>query len=243
MKRKRTITLYLCFFMSLLMMSNASAGVDPRPGTQKVVNTTTDPNGKLNARYDPGHSVYCSATLITPNTWLTARHCAGVQPQTGYIGQVYPGQSGWSTPFGMMINRDFLPDSADDIAIIKGRDKDKTTAYKFYMRGLRTSTYEYNYEKLKSMIGQAIYSYGYPGDKGGFKQYLSTGVITRVNQHTKELSATMPAFLGQSGSGVYLQNGHLLGVRYGNESNIGYRSAKIHPIDHRLKTWIDQNTV
>ncbi|MDE9830770.1 hypothetical protein [Staphylococcus delphini] len=64
-----------------------------------------------------------------------------------------------------------------------------------------------------------------------------------MNQHTKELSATMPAFLGQSGSGVYLQNGHLLGVRYGNESNIGYRSAKIHPIDHRLKTWINQNTV
>ncbi|UXS29625.1 hypothetical protein MUA33_02040 [Staphylococcus delphini] len=68
MKRKRTITLYLCFSLSLLMMSNVSAGVDPRPGTQKVVNTTTDPNGKLNARYDPGHSVYCSATLITPNT-------------------------------------------------------------------------------------------------------------------------------------------------------------------------------
>ncbi|PCF43881.1 trypsin-like peptidase domain-containing protein [Staphylococcus delphini] len=242
MKRKRKIIVYLCFFMSLLMMGNASAGVDPRPGTQQVVNTTTDPNGKLNARYDPDNSVYCSATLITPNTWLTARHCAGVQPQTGYIGQVYPGQSGWSTPFGMMIIRDFLPDSADDIAIIKGKDKDKTTAYKYYMRGLRTSTYEYDYEKLKSMIGQAIYSYGYPGDKGGFKQYLSTGVITRVNQHTNEISTTMPAFPGQSGSGVYLQNGHLLGVLYGNESNIGYRSAKIHPIDHRLKTWIDKNT-
>ncbi|HHU6749964.1 TPA: trypsin-like peptidase domain-containing protein [Staphylococcus pseudintermedius] len=242
MKRKRTIILYLCFFMSLLMVDNVSAEVDPRPGTQKVVNTTTDPNGKLNARYDPGNSVYCSATLITPNTWLTARHCVGIQPQTGYIGQVYPGQSGWSTPFGMMMIRDFLPDDADDIAIIKGGDKDKTTAYKFYMRNLKTSTYEYNYEKLNSMIGQAIYSYGYPGDKGGFKQYLSTGIITRVNRQTKEISTTMPAFPGQSGSGVYLQNGQLLGVLYGNESNIGYRSAKIHPIDHRLKTWIDQNT-
>lgn len=52
----------------------------------------------------------------------------------------------------------------------------------------------------------------------------------------------MHAFLGQSGTGVYLQNGHLLGVLYGNESNIGYRSAKIHPIDRRLKKWIDQNT-
>ncbi|WP_236653897.1 hypothetical protein [Staphylococcus delphini] len=49
-------------------MGNASAGVNPKPGTQKVINTTTDPNGKLNARYNPGHSVYCSATLITPNT-------------------------------------------------------------------------------------------------------------------------------------------------------------------------------
>ncbi|VED61861.1 serine protease [Staphylococcus delphini] len=142
----------------------------------------------------------------------------------------------------MMIIRDFLPDSADDIAIIKGRDKDKTTAYKYDMRGFGTSTYEYNYEKLKSMIGQAIYSYGYPGDKEGFKQYLSTGVIIRVNQHTKELRTTMPAFPGQSGSGVYLQNSHLVGVLYSNESNIGYRSAKIHPIDHRLKKWIDPNT-
>lgn len=177
--------------------------------------------------------------------WLTARHCAGIKPQTGYIGEVYPGQSGWSTPFGMMAISEYYPDTADDIAIIKGTDRDKTRAYKYYITGFDTAIYEYSLNDLKRLVGETIYSYGYPGDKGGFKQYKSMGIITAINPWTREVSTTMPAVEGQSGSGVYLQNGHLLGTLYGNESRPGWsiRTAKIHPIDHRLKIWIEKYKV
>lgn len=51
----------------------------------------------------------------------------------------------------------------------------------------------------------------------------------------------MPSSPGQSGSGVFLENGQFLGILYGNENRTTYKSAKIQPIDQRLKTWIDNN--
>lgn len=242
MKKKILIVLSVCFLMTMFTLSSVSAKDNPTPGTQTVVNTTTDPNGRLNARYDPSNKLYCSAVLITTSMWLTARHCAGSKEQTGYIGEVYPGQSGWSTPFGMMLISLYVPDKADDIAIIKGTERDKSWSYKHYIRGFETTIYEYNLKDLEELVGQSIYSYGYPGDKSGFKQYKSIGVITGVNARTWELSTTMPAEGGQSGSGVFLQNGHFLGILYGNENRAGWsiKTAKIHPIDHRLKNWIEK---
>ncbi|WP_238989623.1 trypsin-like serine peptidase [Staphylococcus sp. MI 10-1553] len=228
----------------MLTFNNALAHKS-EPGTQTLVDTITDPNGRLNAKYEPSYTLYCSAVLITPNTWLTAKHCAGNEKKTGYIGAVYPGQSGISTPFGMMDISTYIPDPAEDIAIIKGTDRDKTTAYKYYITGFDTAIYEYDLKDLEELVGQTIYSYGYPGDKGGFKQYKSVGIITAINPRTWELSTSMPAVGGQSGSGVYLNNGHLLGILYGNESRAGWsiKTAKIHPIDYRLKTWIEKYKV
>ncbi|WP_238989624.1 trypsin-like serine peptidase [Staphylococcus sp. MI 10-1553] len=224
----------------MLTFSNALAH-EPEPGTQTLVDTITDPNGRLNAKYEPSYTLYCSAVLITPNTWLTAKHCAGNEKKTGYIGAVYPGQSGMSTPFGMMNISTYIPDPGVDIAIIKGEDKDKSHAYKYYIKGYKTAIVAYDKETLKKLIGTKIYSYGYPGDKGGTKQYKSEGVITKVNPITKELSTSMPASPGQSGSGVFLEGGKFLGILYGNENRTTYKSAKIQPIDTRLKKWIDDN--
>ncbi|MEJ7541502.1 trypsin-like serine peptidase [Staphylococcus intermedius] len=241
MKKKVLMVLGVCVLMTMFTLSNVNAKDNPTPGTQVVVNTTTDPNGRLNGRYDPENGLYCSAVLITPNMWLTARHCAGSKAQKGYIGQVYPGQSGWSTPFGMMIIREYDPDAADDIAIIKGTDRDKTAAYKHYIKSYNTMIYAYNPTDLPKLKGEKIYSYGYPGGKGGFKQYKSTGTITDYNRVTHELSTTMPAEGGQSGSGAFLDNGHFLGIVYATENKMGYLTAKIHPINERLKKWIDDN--
>ncbi|HEC2148671.1 TPA: trypsin-like peptidase domain-containing protein [Staphylococcus delphini] len=240
MKRKISIILCLCFWLPMLMFSNAFAQ-EPEPGTQTLVDTSTDPNGRLNARYDPNYSLYCSAVLITPDMWLTAKHCAGNEEKTGYIGAVYPGQSGASTPFGMMNISIYKPDPGVDIAIIKGEDKDKSDAYKYYIKGYKTDIVAYDLEGLKKLIGMKIYSYGYPGDKGETKQYRSEGIITNVNPITKELSTSMPASPGQSGSGVFLGDGTFLGILYDNENRTTYKSAKIQPIDQRLKTWIDSN--
>ncbi|WP_086427995.1 trypsin-like serine peptidase [Staphylococcus cornubiensis] len=240
MKKKILMVLGVCFLMPMFTLSSVSAKDGPPPGTQTLVNTTTDPNGRLNARYDPSNKLYCSAVLITTSMWLTARHCAGSKEQTGYIGEVYPGQSGWSTPFGMMLISHYIPDGADDIAIIKGTERDKSWSYKYYIKGYNTIIYAYNPADLPKLVGQKIYSYGYPGGKGGFKQYKSTGTITNYNRVTHELSTTMPAEGGQSGSGVFLENGHFLGVLYATENKLGYLTAKIHPIDDRLKNWIEK---
>ncbi|PCF48095.1 trypsin-like serine peptidase [Staphylococcus delphini] len=240
MKRKISIILCLCFWLPMLMFSNALAQ-EPVPGTQTIVDTIKDPKGKLNGRYDPNYSLYCSAVLITPNTWLTAKHCAGNEKKTGYIGAVYPGQSGASTPFGMMNISTYLPDASVDIAIIKGKDEDKSGDYKYYIKGFKTDIVAYSLDELKGLKGQAVYSYGYPGDKGETKQYRSDGIITNVNPITKEISTTMPASPGQSGSGVFLGDGRFLGILYGNETTQGFKSAKVQAIDQRLKTWIDNN--
>ncbi|HGH0876513.1 TPA: trypsin-like peptidase domain-containing protein [Staphylococcus pseudintermedius] len=240
MKRKISIILCLCFLLPILTLSSANAQ-QPSPGTQTIVDTQKDPNGKLNARYDPSYTLYCSAVLITPNMWLTAKHCAGNQEKKGYIGAVYPGQSGASTPFGMMNISLYKPDPGVDIAILKGTETDKSSAYKYYIKGFKTGIVAYDLEGLKKLIGKKIYSYGYPGDKGETKQYRSEGIITNVNPITKELSTSMPSSPGQSGSGVFLENGQFLGILYGNENRTTYKSAKIQPIDQRLKTWIDNN--
>lgn len=83
MKRKISIILCLCFLLPILTLSSANAQ-QPSPGTQTIVDTQKDPNGKLNARYDPSYTLYCSAVLITPNMWLTAKHCAGNQENRLY---------------------------------------------------------------------------------------------------------------------------------------------------------------
>ncbi|WP_086427996.1 trypsin-like serine peptidase [Staphylococcus cornubiensis] len=240
MIRKISIILCLCFLLPMLTFSNALAQ-GPQPGTQTLVDTQTDPNGRLNARYDPNYSLYCSAVLINSNTWLTAKHCAGNEKKTGYIGAVYPGQSGIQTPFGMMNISTYLPDPADDIAIIKGEDKDKSDAYKYYIKGYKTEIVAYTKDQLDALIGTKVYSYGYPGDKGETKQYKSEGVITKVNPVTRELSTTMPASPGQSGSGVFLGDGQFLGILYATETTQGFRSGKVQTIDARLKKWIDSN--
>lgn len=228
------------FLLTMLTFSNALAQ-GPEPGTQTLVDTKTDPNGKLNSKYEPNSSLYCSAVLLTPNTWLTAKHCGGNQPQTGYIGTVYPGQSGLQTPFGKMNISTYLPNDADDIAIIKGTDDDKSGDYKHYITGFKTEIYAYDLDTLKGLIGTKIYSYGYPSEKGETKQYKSEGVITNVNPHTLEVSTSMPASPGQSGSGVFLENGHFLGILYATENRTTYKSAKIQVINERLKKWIDSN--
>ncbi|HEA6244905.1 TPA: trypsin-like serine protease, partial [Staphylococcus aureus] len=93
-------------------------------GTRKLVGTTKDPKSKYTARYDPDYSVYCSATMITDKIGLTAKHCAGNRKINGCIGAVYPVHSGLSTPFGKMNICEYIPNDSNDIAIIKGEEKD-----------------------------------------------------------------------------------------------------------------------
>ncbi|HDH6518458.1 TPA: hypothetical protein PI874_002601 [Staphylococcus aureus] len=76
--------------------------------------------------------------MITPNIGITAKHCAGNKTiDNGYVGAFYPGQSGTSTPFGYMNISTYIPNDASDIAIIKGKEEDKSGDYTHYIRGFK----------------------------------------------------------------------------------------------------------
>ncbi|HGI6255988.1 TPA: hypothetical protein ACJTIO_002819 [Staphylococcus aureus] len=46
-------------------------------GSSTNVNTLTDENGKRFAKYSPENTLYCSATMVTPNIGIASRHCTG----------------------------------------------------------------------------------------------------------------------------------------------------------------------
>ncbi|WP_158695126.1 trypsin-like serine peptidase [Staphylococcus agnetis] len=209
-------------------------------GARTPVDTLKDNKSKTIAKYAPDNSLYCSATLITPNIALTSRHCAGKNKIEGNIGSIYPGQSGISTPFGKMDISTYIPDTSQDIAILKGRESDKSKDYKHYIKDFNLEVKGRTFEELRSLMGKEVYSYGYPSDLYGSPQIKSEGKIIDFDPHTKVLTTSIPTVEGQSGSGVFLkENDGFLGVLYGKKSN---SDGQVVPIDERLKKWFDNNT-
>lgn len=209
-------------------------------GSRINVDTSTDDKSKITAKYSPDNSLYCSSTMINPNVGITSRHCAGRHKINGYIGSVYPGQSGISTPFGKMDISSYIPDDSQDIAIIKGKETYKSSDYKHYIKDFNIEIKGRSFEELKSLIGKEVYSYGYPSDRTGAPQVKSVGTIIDIDPHTKVLTTSIPTVEGQSGSGVFLkEKDEFLGVLYGKLSN---GNGRVVPIDGRLKNWIDKNT-
>ncbi|MGT2888404.1 serine protease [Streptococcus didelphis] len=235
---RKTITLILVgASLSLLLLNTVQAQEE---GTSTLItDTQIDPKSKTAARYVPTYSNYCSAVMITSKVGLTARHCVGNQNKEGYIGAVYPGQSGLQTPFGMMNISSYIPDNAEDIAVIKGTDSDMSSDYRKYLKDITTDISSFSLEDLKMLKGKRVYSYGYP-DRSltGYKQYKSRGIITNYNPITRQISANMPSRPGQSGSGVFLEEGDkFLGVLQGQSKN----ESIVTPIDKRLADWINKN--
>lgn len=65
-----------------------------------------------------------------------------------------------------------------------------------------------------SVIGQDMVSYGYPGDlDNGLKMYKTAGSVDYVDENALQFSDDLDAYAGQSGSGVFIENGEeVLGV-------------------------------
>ncbi|MBJ6234574.1 trypsin-like serine peptidase [Staphylococcus aureus] len=240
MKLRKMITLATLglFFLSM----NTSYAEDI--GTQTLVDTSKDPKSKYSARYDPNYSSYCSATIISKTTVLTAKHCAGNKRIDTYIGAVYPGQSGLNTPFGKMNISSYIPNDDDDIAILKGSENDMDNTYKHYMKDANINITPFNKEALQGLVGKKVYSYGYPAvNLTGYKQYKSEGVITKINQVTGEVTTNMPVISGQSGSGVFLEEeDRFLGVIHSASRNSqGENIAIVTPMNKRLTNWFNKN--
>ncbi|ARJ51146.1 trypsin-like serine peptidase [Staphylococcus lutrae] len=237
---KKTLLLILLFVILGLPASKSLSYATSDPGKQTVVDDTTkDPKSKYNAKYEPSVGTHCSSVLLTSSAALTVKHCLGPSPSS--FGTIYPGESGLQTPFGYMNIRTYIPHSTYDIAILKGTDNDKSSAYKYYLKNIKTEVKGLTDDELDKLKGKKIYSYGYPYQFSGYKQYLSTGTVEFYEKTPHNvLRTTMPATGGQSGSGVFLQeNDQLIGIIITATPN---GQANVLPISQEIANWINQNT-
>ncbi|EJY6918175.1 trypsin-like serine protease [Staphylococcus pseudintermedius] len=233
MKRLQLLLLFslACFLLIPINVAHAK-------GTQVLVpDTVKDTHSKYTAKYKSGIGHTCTAILISSTAAITAKHCGGTQHQSP-AGTIYPGASGVSTPFGYMNIRYYIPHPKYDVAVIKGIKRDQDKFYQYYIKPFTTTVRGYSDEELSKFVDQEVYSYGYPYRNGVFKQYRSDGKVNNYSKYLPLLSTDIPAFEGQSGSGVFKKDSPFVGIivsrARGNE-------AEVLPFSKEIATWINNN--
>ncbi|PKW55083.1 serine protease [Staphylococcus pseudintermedius] len=233
MKRLQLLLLFslACFLLIPINVAHAK-------GIQVLVpDTVKDTHSKYTAKYKSGIGHTCTAILISSTAAITAKHCGGTQHQSP-AGTIYPGASGVSTPFGYMNIRYYIPHPKYDVAVIKGIKRDQDKFYQYYIKPFTTTVRGYSDEELSKFVDQEVYSYGYPYRNGVFKQYRSDGKVNNYSKYLPLLSTDIPAFEGQSGSGVFKKDGPFVGIivsrARGNE-------AEVLPFSKEIATWINNN--
>ncbi|MDU0287330.1 trypsin-like serine peptidase [Staphylococcus pseudintermedius] len=233
MKRLQLLLLFslACFLLIPINVAHAK-------GTQVLVpDTVKDTHSKYTAKYKSGIGHTCTAILISSTAAITAKHCGGTQHQSP-AGTIYPGASGVSTPFGYMNIRYYIPHPKYDVAVIKGIKRDQDKFYQYYIKPFTTTVRGYSDEELSKFVDQEVYSYGYPYKDGVFNQYRSDGKVNNYSKYLPLLSTDIPAFEGQSGSGVFKKDGPFVGIivsrARGNE-------AEVLPFSKEIATWINNN--
>ncbi|HDT9062416.1 TPA: trypsin-like peptidase domain-containing protein [Staphylococcus pseudintermedius] len=233
MKRLQLLLLFslACFLLIPINVAHAKR-------TQVLVpDTVKDTHSKYTAKYKSGIGHTCTAILISSTAAITAKHCGGTQHQSP-AGTIYPGASGVSTPFGYMNIRYYIPHPKYDVAVIKGIKRDQDKFYQYYIKPFTTTVRGYSDEELSKFVDQEVYSYGYPYRNGVFKQYRSDGKVNNYSKYLPLLSTDIPAFEGQSGSGVFKKDGPFVGIivsrARGNE-------AEVLPFSKEIATWINNN--
>ncbi|EPE9890177.1 trypsin-like serine peptidase [Staphylococcus pseudintermedius] len=233
MKRLQLLLLFslACFLLIPINVAHAK-------GTQVLVpDTVKDTHSRYTAKYKSGIGHTCTAILISSTAAITAKHCGGTQHQSP-AGTIYPGASGVSTPFGYMNIRYYIPHPKYDVAVIKGIKRDQDKFYQYYIKPFTTTVRGYSDEELSKFVDQEVYSYGYPYKDGVFKQYRSDGKVNNYSKYLPLLSTDIPAFEGQSGSGVLKKDGPFVGIivsrARGNE-------AEVLPFSKEIATWINNN--
>ncbi|ELK4630098.1 trypsin-like serine protease [Staphylococcus pseudintermedius] len=207
-----------------------------------ITDTVADRHSIYSALYKTANGRFCTAILISSSTALTAKHCGGLQPAKR-SGTIYPGANENKTPFGYMNIRTYTPhpNPKYDIAILKGTERDQDEFYKYYIRKFSTTVKGYTDEEFRAFMGQDAYAYGYPHGKQ-FRnnvQYRSDGKITSYKtKPIPYLLTDMPAFSGQSGSGVFKKDGKFLGIMVTRTKK---NTANILPFTESIAKWINEN--
>ncbi|HGH0768854.1 TPA: serine protease, partial [Staphylococcus pseudintermedius] len=180
--------------------------------------------------------------LISSTAALTAKHCVGAKPAKRR-GRIYPGLNGNKRPFGYMNISTYTPhpNPKYDIAIIKGTERDQDRFYKYYIKKFTTTVRGYTDDELSGFVGDEVYSYGYPNRKPApiKVQYRSDGNIYKHLKSPKPYLLTdMPAYDGQSGSGVFKKDGSFIGIIITRTKD---NKANTLPFTEDIANWINKN--
>ncbi|EJD5784474.1 trypsin-like peptidase domain-containing protein [Staphylococcus pseudintermedius] len=237
---KKLCLLLLLFLSHFLLMpletTHAKGKQEPVP------DTVADSHSKYTAYFQTNSGRYCSAILISSTAALTARHCVGREPAKR-SGRIYPGLNGNKRPFGYMNISTYTPhpNPKYDIAIIKGTERDQDRFYKYYIKKFTTTVRGYTDDELSGFVGDEVYSYGYPNKKPApiKVQYRSDGNIYKHRTTPRPYLLTdMPAYDGQSGSGVFKKDGSFIGIIITRTKD---NKANTLPFTEDIANWINKN--
>ncbi|EGQ3577680.1 trypsin-like peptidase domain-containing protein [Staphylococcus pseudintermedius] len=237
---KKLCLLLLLFLSHFLLMpletTHAKGKQEPVP------DTVADSHSKYSAYYQVTSTRFCSAILISSTAALTAKHCVGAKPAKR-SGRIYPGLNGNKRPFGYMNISTYTPhpNPKYDIAIIKGTERDQDRFYKYYIKKFTTTVRGYTDDELSGFVGDEVYSYGYPNKKPApiKVQYRSDGNIYKHRTTPRPYLLTdMPAYDGQSGSGVFKKDGSFIGIIITRTKD---NKANTLPFTEDIAKWINKN--
>ncbi|EGQ2915471.1 trypsin-like serine protease [Staphylococcus pseudintermedius] len=237
---KKLCLLLLLFLSHFLLMpletTHAKGKQEPVP------DTVADSHSKYSAYYQVTSTRFCSAILISSTAALTAKHCVGAKPAKR-SGRIYPGLNGNKRPFGYMNISTYTPhpNPKYDIAIIKGTERDQDRFYKYYIKKFTTTVRGYTDDELSGFVGDEVYSYGYPNRKPApiKVQYRSDGQVYKHLKSPKPYLLTdMPAYDGQSGSGVFKKDGSFIGIIITRTKD---NKANTLPFTEDIAKWINKN--
>ncbi|EGQ3824901.1 trypsin-like peptidase domain-containing protein [Staphylococcus pseudintermedius] len=237
---KKLCLLLLLFLSHFLLMpletTHAKGKQEPVP------DTVADSHSKYSAYYQVTSTRFCSAILISSTAALTAKHCVGAKPAKR-SGRIYPGLNGNKRPFGYMNISTYTPhpNPKYDIAIIKGTERDQDRFYKYYIKKFTTTVRGYTDDELSGFVGDEVYSYGYPNKKPApiKVQYRSDGNIYKHRTTPRPYLLTdMPAYDGQSGSGVFKKDGSFIGIIITRTKD---NKANTLPFTEDIANWINKN--
>ncbi|EGQ2820282.1 trypsin-like serine protease [Staphylococcus pseudintermedius] len=237
---KKLCLLLLLFLSHFLLMpletTHAKGKQEPVP------DTVADSHSKYSAYYQVTSTRFCSAILISSTAALTAKHCVGAKPAKR-SGRIYPGLNGNKRPFGYMNISTYTPhpNPKYDIAIIKGTERDQDRFYKYYIKKFTTTVRGYTDDELSGFVGDEVYSYGYPNKKPApiKVQYRSDGNIYKHRTTPRPYLLTdIPAYDGQSGSGVFKKDGSFIGIIITRTKD---NKANTLPFTEDIANWINKN--
>ncbi len=168
--------------------------------------------GKLHATTQSGGSSYCTASLISKDTVITAGHCvAKGQSKWTFAAGENKGQQPYGTAAAKQIWYDKkYGETGHDWAVIK---LDSAV-------GEKTGWFGMNVPDTQKLVDTQATVIGYPGDKDGGAQWADRNKVMKVTD--RQVVYQTDTFNGQSGSSVMDDKSMIFAIHTGGKTGENY---------------------